>query len=128
MKKFTRSKDNKILFGVCGGLGEYYKSDPVIIRLIALLIFFLSGFIPLILVYIIAIFIIPIEGEEEVVTKKRQKKFLWLLLFLITLFIIIPIFLMLLGFSFFKVQSSLNYENYSPRHSQMEGLEIIQEY
>ena len=29
----TRSKNNKIIAGVCGGLGEYFQIDPVIFRL-----------------------------------------------------------------------------------------------
>jgi phage shock protein C len=119
MKKYTRSKNNRIIAGVCGGLGEYYKSDPLIIRLIAILLFFLSGFIPLILIYIIAIFIIPNEDEEEIVTKKRQKNFLWLILSLLALFIIIQILAMLIGFSLFKTQSNFNLENYSPRDNQI---------
>ena len=37
-KKLYRSKTNKMLAGVCGGLGEYTNLDPTIVRLIAVLI------------------------------------------------------------------------------------------
>ena len=37
-KKLYRSKTNKMLAGVCGGLGEYANLDPTIVRLIAVLI------------------------------------------------------------------------------------------
>ena len=33
-KQLYRSDTNKILFGVCGGLGEYFNIDPTIIRLL----------------------------------------------------------------------------------------------
>ncbi len=33
-KKLYRSQDQRILGGVCGGLGEYFNIDPIIVRLI----------------------------------------------------------------------------------------------
>ncbi len=41
---FTRSPKNKIIAGVCGGLGEYFQIDPVIFRLIFLLLVIGCGF------------------------------------------------------------------------------------
>ena len=32
-KKLYRSRKNRIIGGVCGGLGEYFNVDPTIIRL-----------------------------------------------------------------------------------------------
>jgi len=32
-KKLHRSSVNRMLFGVCGGIGEYFNIDPTIIRL-----------------------------------------------------------------------------------------------
>jgi phage shock protein C len=58
-KKLYRSKTNRIFAGICGGLGEYMNMDPVLIRLIWLLIVVFTGLFPGVLVYIIAIFIIP---------------------------------------------------------------------
>ena len=37
MKKLLRSKRNRMLCGVCGGLGEYLNVDPDVIRLLAIL-------------------------------------------------------------------------------------------
>lgn len=37
-KKIYRSKSNRIISGVCGGLGEYFNIDPNIIRLFWLLL------------------------------------------------------------------------------------------
>lgn len=32
MKRLYRSKDNRVLCGVCGGIGDYLNVDPTIIR------------------------------------------------------------------------------------------------
>jgi len=34
VKKLYRSNDQRILAGVCGGLGEYFSTDPTIVRLL----------------------------------------------------------------------------------------------
>jgi phage shock protein C len=57
-KKIKKSK-NKIISGVIGGLGEYYNTDPTILRIAWLLIFSITGFIPGILAYIGASLIMP---------------------------------------------------------------------
>jgi len=31
-RKFYRSKDNKIIAGVCGGLAEHYQMDSTLVR------------------------------------------------------------------------------------------------
>ncbi len=59
MKKIYKSNTNKIFAGIIGGLGEYFDIDPVLLRLIAVLVCFSTGIIPFIIVYIIAYFIIP---------------------------------------------------------------------
>ncbi len=63
MKKLYRSRDNKVLAGVCGGIGEYFEIDPVIIRLIWIVLTMIWGGFGLFL-YIIAIFLIPLEPKE----------------------------------------------------------------
>jgi len=55
-KRIYRSTKNRMLGGVCGGIGEYFEVDPTIIRLIAVVVA-LSG--AGILAYIIAWIIIP---------------------------------------------------------------------
>lgn len=57
-KRLYRSKKNRIIAGICGGLGEYLDVDPTIIRLIwVFLVIFGMG--SGILLYIIAWIIIP---------------------------------------------------------------------
>jgi phage shock protein C len=54
-KKLYRLNDNKIVFGVCAGLGEYLSLDPNIIRLVWLILF------PSLFVYLIMAFILPVK-------------------------------------------------------------------
>lgn len=58
-KNLYRSKKNRILAGIFGGLGEYFDIDPTVLRLGWLLVFVFTGIFPGFLAYIIAIFIVP---------------------------------------------------------------------
>ena len=58
-KKLFRSKKNKVIAGVCGGIGEYFNVDPVLIRLLWVVFTLIGG--AGILAYIIAWIIIPEE-------------------------------------------------------------------
>ncbi len=62
MKRLYRSKNDRILAGVCGGIGEYFNIDPIIVRLIWL--FFVFGMGIGILVYILAWIIIPLDQRK----------------------------------------------------------------
>ncbi len=57
-KKLYRSKKNRWLTGLCGGLGEYFGIDPIIIRIIA--IFFACGLLGIV-VYFVASVLVPEE-------------------------------------------------------------------
>ena len=58
-KKLFRSIDNRMVCGVCGGVGKYFNVDPTLIRLVWVLASFFGG--SGLLVYIIAAIIIPEE-------------------------------------------------------------------
>jgi len=58
-KRLYRSRTNKIFAEICGELGEYFKIDPVLIRLVWLLVVIFTGFVPGILAYTIAFFVVP---------------------------------------------------------------------
>ena len=58
-KRLYRSKKNKIIAGVCAGIGEYFEVDPVLIRLLWVIFALMGG--SGILAYIIAWIIIPKE-------------------------------------------------------------------
>ncbi len=63
MKRLYRSKKDRILGGVCAGLGEHLDIDPTVIRLIWAVVTVLS-FGTGIIVYILAWIIIP-EADTE---------------------------------------------------------------
>ncbi len=58
-KKLYRSEENRMIAGVCGGLGEYFDVDPTLVRLITILLIFGVGCG--LLLYILAWIIIPNE-------------------------------------------------------------------
>ena len=59
-KKLYRSRKNKMLCGVCGGLGEYLGIDPTVVRLLVVLLSRSSVGMGVI-IYFVAAFIIPEE-------------------------------------------------------------------
>jgi phage shock protein C len=62
-KKLYRSKTNRMLAGVCGGISEYLDLDAKLVRLIMLAAAFIGG-IGLIL-YIAAVLLVPNNPEQE---------------------------------------------------------------
>ncbi len=64
-KKLLRSKKDKKIAGVCGGLAAYFEIDPTIIRILwVIATIFLSAIIIGIIVYIIMAIVVP-EGDYE---------------------------------------------------------------
>lgn len=61
MNTLHRSTQNRMLAGVCGGLGESLGVDPTILRLIWAALAILTAGIPLTILYIAAGLIIPEE-------------------------------------------------------------------
>tara|TARA_Y100000310_G_scaffold314134_1_gene363219 strand:+ start:2204 stop:2407 length:204 start_codon:yes stop_codon:yes gene_type:complete len=57
-KRLYRSKDDRILGGVCGGVADYVDTDPTLIRLLWALITLVSVGIGL-LAYLVAWVIVP---------------------------------------------------------------------
>ncbi len=60
MNKLYRSKKNRIIAGVCGGIGEHFNIDPTLVRLLWLLISVVSAGSGVV-AYVIAWIIIPEE-------------------------------------------------------------------
>lgn len=58
-KKLYRSQKNKMISGICGGIGEFFDIDPTIVRLLWVLLTLMGG--AGILLYIIGAIIIPYE-------------------------------------------------------------------
>ncbi|NLA11727.1 MAG: PspC domain-containing protein [Firmicutes bacterium] len=64
-KKLYRSRKNSMIAGVCGGLAEYLGMDPTMMRMLYIIISLLSAAFPGVIVYIIAMFIIPLEDQDS---------------------------------------------------------------
>lgn len=74
MKKLYRSDINKIVAGVCGGISEFFKIDPVVVRIITVILFFITGFVPVLFTYLIACIILPVNinpNVNEVIIKRN---------------------------------------------------------
>ncbi len=59
MKKLYRSTKNVIISGILGGIAEYLEVDPVVIRVVFVLLTCLTGFFPGIIFYLVSLLIIP---------------------------------------------------------------------
>lgn len=82
-KRLYRSRSDRMIGGVCGGLGNYFAIDPTLVRLVFVLLFVFggSGF----LLYLILWIVLPEEGRtysspeeatranaQEIATRARQ--------------------------------------------------------
>ena len=61
-KKLYKSRKNRMIFGVCGGLAEYLNMDPTIVRVIAAILCLVKGLG--ILVYLIMCIVMPYDDED----------------------------------------------------------------
>ena len=62
-KRLQRSRTEKMLGGVCGGLAEYFNVDPTLVRVIWIAITLLAGVG--ILLYIILWLVVPLQSPTE---------------------------------------------------------------
>jgi phage shock protein C len=61
-RRLTRSQTNRMLGGVCGGLGEYFGIDATFVRLFFVLLVFGEG--AGLLIYFLLWLILPVEGSQ----------------------------------------------------------------
>jgi phage shock protein C len=59
-----RSRTDKIVAGVCGGIARQYGWDPTIVRVVYVLGSVFSAAFPGILVYLVLWFLMPLEGSR----------------------------------------------------------------
>lgn len=63
-KRLHRSRKEKIIAGVCGGLAEYFNIDPTIVRLIFALL--LLAFGSTLIIYLIMWLVVPQTPIEKI--------------------------------------------------------------
>jgi phage shock protein PspC (stress-responsive transcriptional regulator) len=71
-KRLYRSRHNRVILGVCGGLAEYFDIDPTIVRVIAVLSVFVTGLG--ILAYFILALVLPVEGAGSAEPKDTVRE------------------------------------------------------
>ena len=65
-QKLWRKKDDKVIAGICSGLGQYFNSDPILFRFAFLALLFAGG--SSIFIYIILWIVLP---SEPIATKSE---------------------------------------------------------
>ncbi|MBC7350069.1 MAG: PspC domain-containing protein [Candidatus Aminicenantes bacterium] len=63
-KRLYRSVQQKMLGGVCAGLAEYFDLDISLVRLIFVGAALLTAILPMVLFYLIAWLVIPVQPKE----------------------------------------------------------------
>jgi phage shock protein C len=64
VKKLYRSRHNRMIWGVCSGLANYFGLDPTLIRVLFVISAFCSGMG--LLAYIIMAILIPLEPSSQI--------------------------------------------------------------
>lgn len=58
-RKLTRSRDDKMIAGVCGGIAEYFDMDPTVVRVGYVVLSFFSAGFPGLIVYLVLMLLMP---------------------------------------------------------------------
>ncbi len=71
-KKLYRSRTERKIWGVCGGLAKYFDIDPTIVRVIAVVSIFFTGLG--IIAYIVMAIVVPLENSGVTAPKDEIKE------------------------------------------------------
>ena len=69
-KRLTRTRADRVIGGVCGGLGRYFNVDPLLFRIGAVALVFLGG--AGILLYLAALLLVPNEDQPAPIAPGAQ--------------------------------------------------------
>jgi phage shock protein PspC (stress-responsive transcriptional regulator) len=61
-RRLERSRSNRVLGGVCGGVATYLNMDPTLVRVLTVVLTLFTG-IPVV-VYLVLLFVVPEEGSD----------------------------------------------------------------
>ena len=59
-----RSRRDRVLAGVCGGIAETYGSDPTAVRILAVVIAIFTGIVPMLVIYLVAAVLMPEAADD----------------------------------------------------------------
>lgn len=69
----TRSPDDRVFAGVCGGLGRALSVEPMLIRLAFVILAFMTAFVGMAIVYVLLAIFMPLAERVEAGTIKESK-------------------------------------------------------
>ncbi|MBQ2497937.1 MAG: PspC domain-containing protein [Prevotella sp.] len=58
-KKLLRSRSDRWVAGICGGIGDYFDVDPALVRLVYMLLTFFSAGFPGVMIYLVLWLVMP---------------------------------------------------------------------
>ena len=58
-KKLLRSRSDRWVAGICGGIGDYFDVDPDTVRLVYMLLTFFSAGFPGVMIYLVLWLVMP---------------------------------------------------------------------
>ena len=64
-KRVYRDQETALVAGVLSGLADYFKQDPVVFRLLAIVLIILTGVFPGVLFYLVAWFMVPKKPKMQ---------------------------------------------------------------
>lgn len=70
-KRLYRPRNDRVISGVCAGFGHYFNLDPVLFRVLAVILAFMS-FGTVVLLYLLLALIIPLEPEQALTTGEER--------------------------------------------------------
>ncbi len=59
VKRLYRSRKDRFIGGICGGSAQFFNIDSSVLRLIFVVITFITGLLPMLITYLIGLAIIP---------------------------------------------------------------------
>ena len=65
VKKLTRSVNDRMVAGICGGIAKAAGIDSTVVRIVALLLMLLTAVVPGLVLYFLLIFVIPLESAYD---------------------------------------------------------------
>ena len=73
-RKLYRSPKDALIFGIAAGLADYLQVDVVFVRLIMVALAFLSGWWPMLLAYVVAVILVPIDPVQDTVRPSQEPR------------------------------------------------------
>jgi phage shock protein PspC (stress-responsive transcriptional regulator) len=82
-RRLLRSRSNRVIGGVCGGLGRYFSVDPILFRIALIVLVFVGGVG--VLLYLAALLLIPSEGSDAAAKPPTEGRNRWVVIAVVVL-------------------------------------------